>query len=289
MTLPALGPCPRFARFACFVVTALTHAIILAPTSGQETLPPEVRAEILELPRKYRAAKDDVAREQVLQRALEIGDKAVSRLKPLVVGNVERAAADYGKRFRSSAVNVARNGKVTVEKVLDESDVLAGKREELAALAKLADVISDQSWLKKLDEHEQEMVRVIENARRMSSLDPQEQAVIRHINEARSANGLPPLQVDPRLCAAAKGHSNDMAAHNFFSHNSPVQGRGSFAARARQAGASAAAENIAKTGSGKATVKAWMNSSGHRKNILSKTSRIGVGRNGSLYTALFGR
>lgn len=105
------------------------------------------------------------------------------------------------------------------------------------------------------------------------------------INKEREKNGLAPLALSPELSSVARKHSSDMAARNYFSHNSP-EGITPFD-RLRNAGISygAAAENIAagqKTA--EAVVKAWMNSSGHRKNILNgkyKKTGIGVAEKGS--------
>ena len=87
-----------------------------------------------------------------------------------------------------------------------------------------------------------------------------------------------PLRVDGRIIAAAQGHSDDMAANDYFSHDS-LDGR-SFADRLRAAGyPSPGGENIAQgQRSAQAVHDAWMNSSGHRANILNcGFTTIGVG------------
>jgi uncharacterized protein YkwD len=94
----------------------------------------------------------------------------------------------------------------------------------------------------------------------------------------RTRNGCPALQVDPRLTTAAQGHAADMAANSYFSHTS-LDGR-TFDQRIRAAGhPSPGGENIAKgQTSPSAVVTAWMNSPGHRANILNCSFRtIGVG------------
>jgi uncharacterized protein YkwD len=104
-------------------------------------------------------------------------------------------------------------------------------------------------------------------------------------NEARAAAGCGPLRVDDRITAAAQAHSDDMAANGYFSHDSQ-DGR-SFADRIRAAGyPSPGAENIAQgQRSAQAVHQAWMNSAGHRANILNcGLTAIGVGLHQGTWT-----
>ncbi|MGP4101121.1 CAP domain-containing protein [Nonomuraea sp. KM90] len=108
----------------------------------------------------------------------------------------------------------------------------------------------------------------------------EENEVVRLTNAERAKGGCQPLKHDAQLNAAARGHSADMAAKNYFSHDSQ-DGR-SFMDRIRAAGftgGSGWAENIAAGQTSPASVvQAWMNSSGHRANIMNcKYTLIGVG------------
>ena len=89
-------------------------------------------------------------------------------------------------------------------------------------------------------------------------------------NNERSKNNLPPLQWDNSLAELAEAHCKDMINRNFFSHDNP-DGETPFD-RMKKAGISywAAGENIAAGQySPEAVVESWMNSEGHRKNILN--------------------
>ncbi len=90
------------------------------------------------------------------------------------------------------------------------------------------------------------------------------------MNSARSGPGLNPLSYNAKLAAAAQAHADDMSANNFFDH---VGSDGStFGQRIRAQGYDYAwaGENIAwGYGSEAALFAAWMNSPGHRANILS--------------------
>jgi uncharacterized protein YkwD len=103
--------------------------------------------------------------------------------------------------------------------------------------------------------------------------------VVSLVNAARADAGCGPVAANGALTAAAQAHSADMAANDYFSHTSQ-DGR-SFADRIRAAGygGGAMAENIAAGQSSAAAVMAgWMDSSGHRANILNCSYRhIGVG------------
>ncbi|MEV6909527.1 CAP domain-containing protein [Amycolatopsis sp. NPDC051071] len=115
--------------------------------------------------------------------------------------------------------------------------------------------------------------------------------VIDLVNAERADAGCSPVGNEPHLAAAAQGHSDDMSARDYFSHTTP-EGT-TFDQRIRAAGYSKpGAENIAKGQSSAAKVMdAWMNSEGHRANILNcKLTKIGVGLNtkGMYWTQNFG-
>jgi len=109
--------------------------------------------------------------------------------------------------------------------------------------------------------------------------------VVALANDARAAAGCGPLRVDARITAAAQAHSDDMAANGYFSHDS-LDGR-SFVDRLRAAGyPSPGGENIAQgQRTAQSVHQAWMNSSGHRANILNcGFTTIGVGLNQTAWT-----
>lgn len=118
-----------------------------------------------------------------------------------------------------------------------------------------------------------------------------EQEVIRLVNENRAENGLKPLTYDWELSRVARYKSQDMKDKKYFSHTSPTYGSPfqmikSFGISYRSAG-----ENIARGyATPKAVVDGWMNSSGHRANILNSSfTRIGVGyvADGNYWTQMF--
>ena len=106
-----------------------------------------------------------------------------------------------------------------------------------------------------------------------------EQQVLVIVNSERAKAGCKPLAYNAKLATAARKHSQDMATNDYFSHTS--QDGTSFATRITNAGYkwSGAAENIAKGQKTPADVmNAWMNSSGHRANILNCGLKdLGVG------------
>jgi uncharacterized protein YkwD len=107
-----------------------------------------------------------------------------------------------------------------------------------------------------------------------------ETEVVRLTNVQRTAHGCNALKIDDRLITAARAHSNDMVAEHFFSHTG--SNGSNFVAREVAAGyprKGASAENIAwGFRTPKAVVDGWMNSPGHRANILNCGSiAVGVG------------
>ncbi len=110
-------------------------------------------------------------------------------------------------------------------------------------------------------------------------------------NTERSKAGCGPVRLDDRLARAAQLHSEDMSANNYFSHTG--QNGSSFVDRAKAQGhPSPGAENIAQGQSSAASVMdAWMNSPGHRANILNcslKTLGVGVTDSDWTWTQVFG-
>ena len=99
------------------------------------------------------------------------------------------------------------------------------------------------------------------------------------VNNERAKHGLSPLVWDEASANVARMHSKDMAQRNFFSHTNP-DGQSPFD-RLKNHGISYsyAAENIAAgQETPESVVTAWMNSDGHRKNILNKSmTKLGVG------------
>lgn len=106
-----------------------------------------------------------------------------------------------------------------------------------------------------------------------------ESQVIQLVNNERARYGLKPLTHNWELSRVARYKSMDMRDRNYFSHNSPIYGDPFKMIKSFGITYTAAGENIAQ---GQATprevVNSWMNSEGHRANILSSSfTEIGVG------------
>lgn len=104
------------------------------------------------------------------------------------------------------------------------------------------------------------------------------QAVLAEVNAARAQNGLSALTLDANMNRAAAVRAAELAQS--FSHTRPNGSRGLTALNEAGVSYRAAGENIASgQQTAQAVVSAWMNSSGHRANILSASfGRMGVGQ-----------
>jgi len=112
----------------------------------------------------------------------------------------------------------------------------------------------------------------------------------RLVEEQRQAAGLSAYRADDALDCAARMHAKDMARNDYFSHDSQ-DGR-TFADRARSAGYDGAplGENIARASTAASVVAMWMDSDGHRANLLSQdANEIGVGNDSDLWVVVIGR
>ncbi len=126
-----------------------------------------------------------------------------------------------------------------------------------------------------------------------SQLTADEQEVFDLINSKRVANGLSALKIDDELQNVARIKAQDMVDNNYFSHTSPIYGSPfdmikNFGIKYKTAG-----ENIAGNSSNSAAVNAWMNSSGHKANILNNSfNYTGIGvvsspKYGKIYVQMF--
>ncbi len=119
--------------------------------------------------------------------------------------------------------------------------------------------------------------------------------VVARTNAERGRAGLPPLAVDPLLTTAAQAYCADMAARDFCAHTSPDGAQPWDRAAAAGSRRRPIGENIACGQRSPAeVVDGWMNSPGHRANILEREfTHLGVGftgggRAGTYWTQLFG-
>lgn len=107
---------------------------------------------------------------------------------------------------------------------------------------------------------------------------PAEQQALALLNADRTAYGLAPLRVNAKLTSLAQYYAQDMINRNFFSHNNP-EGQTPFdRMKAWGIRFGYAGENLAINSSVAAAEKAFINSSGHRANILNpKYTQVGIG------------
>lgn len=112
----------------------------------------------------------------------------------------------------------------------------------------------------------------------LSGYSADEKELLSLINAQRKAYGLPELSFNSELQRVAKAKAQDLVANNYFSHTSPTYGSPfdmmkSFGITYKTAG-----ENIAGNSSLSGAVDAWMNSTGHRENILNNAyNYTGIG------------
>lgn len=113
-----------------------------------------------------------------------------------------------------------------------------------------------------------------------------EQRVLSLTNKHRAENGLRTLVLDSELCRVAKAKADDMAAKGYFSHQSPTYGSPADMLKAFGISYRYMGENIAKGyADASAVIDGWMNSSGHRANILNQSfTRLGMGYNSTAKT-----
>lgn len=112
-----------------------------------------------------------------------------------------------------------------------------------------------------------------------NNVSSMETEVLRLVNVERSKQGLSPLKLSNELSGVAQKKSQDMADKNYFSHTSPTYGSPFDMMKQFGINYTSAGENIAKGyASAQDVMNGWMNSPGHKANILSSNfGTLGVG------------
>ncbi len=126
-----------------------------------------------------------------------------------------------------------------------------------------------------------------------TAMTTDEKEVFDLINNQRTQNGLSALKLDTETLRVARIKAQDMVDNNYFSHNSPTYGSPFQMLNSFKISYKTAGENIAGNSSNSSAVTAWMNSSGHRANILNSSfnyTGIGVVKSskyGKVYVQMF--
>lgn len=126
-----------------------------------------------------------------------------------------------------------------------------------------------------------------------SNMNSNEKEVFDLINKQRTNNGLAALKNDSEVQRVARIKAQDMVDNNYFSHTSPTYGSPFDMLKSFKISYKTAGENIAGNSSNSSAVTAWMNSSGHKANILnSNFNYTGIGvvsspKYGKMYVQLF--
>ena len=126
-----------------------------------------------------------------------------------------------------------------------------------------------------------------------SGLTADELETFNLINNQRTQNGLAALKIDSEVQRVARIKAQDMVNNNYFSHTSPTYGSPFDMLKNFGISYKSAGENIAGNSSNSAAVTAWMNSSGHRANILNGSyNYTGIGvvtgsKYGKIYVQMF--
>lgn len=126
-----------------------------------------------------------------------------------------------------------------------------------------------------------------------SNMNSDEKEVFDLINKQRTNNGLATLKNDSEVQRVARIKAQDMVDNNYFSHTSPIYGSPFDMLKSFKISYKTAGENIAGNSSNSSAVTAWMNSSGHKANILnSNFNYTGIGvvsspKYGKMYVQLF--
>ncbi len=272
-----------------------------------ETVSREVRRQAKELAQRFRRVNDVILREQLVDEAIQLGKPYAEEVLGVVDLESTKSLETYGDDFRKQ---IDKADRITAAGVVSSSTKLQQARKRLVQLetieTKLREFLKlkprwgpgDAETIHEATPSFEETLRVEEEdtverwllTRGYRRLTSDENSVILAINQLRQEAGLGLLEVDYKLCFAARDHSRDMVRKHFFSHTSRVRGKKTFSDRAKRLGTVAHAENIALCNTAVSPVSLWLKSPRHKKIMFGKLyNTIGVGRVDNKYTAMFGR
>ncbi|MCH5187903.1 MAG: hypothetical protein J1F63_05825 [Oscillospiraceae bacterium] len=268
----------NFAMLVCLAV-ALTLLLGLAVSSG-----PAIGAE------SFAAVSDEISvTVDGSSISFDVPPKIIDGTTMLPVRlALEPLGAEFAWNERSQAVTIRANGKNIVLTIGAESALVDGVSKPLMKPAMIIDgrtlipirfVAEELGYGVDWDSNTRTVIISSSDDETDDTITGYATRVLELVNEERAKEGLGPLKLDKDLCAVAKMHCDDMAKRNFFDHINP-DGKSPFD-RMNDYGIfyMAAGENIASgQRSPEAVMNAWMNSPGHRANILSEDfGKIGVG------------
>ena len=214
-------------------------------------------------------------------------EPAVALLRELLLPSAEKILKVAGDPLNKQRSQVLRLGQFR-DGILKAAIAI----EDAESVAKIR--AAERSVAEELSDLDRSGLRVMEANRKLAgaSMVPEaERRGVEELNRMRLLVGLNALILDPKLCDASRGHSEDMATLNFFSHTSPVRGKESFSQRASLCGTTSSGENIFMGSTKPSSAnRGWFRSPGHHRNMFSPGHRrVGLGNYGSHWTQMFGR
>jgi uncharacterized protein YkwD len=223
-----------------------------------------------------------------------VGQPEVDRL----VGELRRAwqdplrelLLDKSEKKLGDKIDELRRIAAWLRDPLAQSVDLAKIEDDLAAeankIAGISDIGADGQDAQMLDASKA-ILKYNETTK--TSLTAEERTCILVTNEYRMMFGLKALKVFEPLVQAARKHSQEMVAKNYFAHESPVPENATPGKRVAREGAKYTGENIAMGNTdGRATFHQWYTSSGHHRNMLMRHRSIGIGCDQNYWTEDFG-
>lgn len=249
----------------------------------------KVEAEVSSLRQKSLS----VSRSRTLTEAAikETCDPAIARLTELLQVTPEQAAEKNSelKTARSEVIQIAAFFHSSLEKLPAEQHKALGTMLRPEQLEAVLVAREKHTCLLAMPMTPQDKATLSANVPIAAKLDQGEAMGIAELNRIRLLLGIGALAIDIKLCDASRGHSKDMKRLNFFDHNSPVPGKETPWKRAALAGTKAFSENIYQGSErGERAISVWWYSPGHHANMMGGGKRVGMGREDTYFTQMFG-
>ena len=187
------------------------------------------------------------------------------------------ASTHYTVQAGDSLWKIARQFKISFIEILRENRNL--KNPALIYPHQVINLPQGKAGMNTAQHSDADTIEQGNDSARTGTASALETQVLNLVNVERQKAGLKPLSMSDRLVTLAEMKAQDMAQNNYFSHTSPTYGTPFEMLQRYGVSYRSAGENIA---AGQTTAESvmqdWMNSSGHRANILNKSfTEIGIG------------
>lgn len=290
-------------QLGCLLLTLVVGGVNADDARAKRSALKRQQRELARLLKDYRGVKTVELKQGFVDEAIKRGRPFTDGLKRQIEAEGQAKLRAYRDVFLTTVDDAP---KIEPASIVEANSKLGEQRADLVQLCKWIDALKSQidatrhlpaadddesvnDSADELREREEAYVKQWLSAKGVGRITRVEAGLVQQVNRFRAEEGLPALEIDYKLCGAARDHSLDMTNELFFSHKSELRHKLTYEIRAVRFGTTAHSEIIANCPNPNMVVPLWKASSGHKRAMIDPTvQRVGVGHFGRKYTMMFG-